>query len=139
MPELESPWLRQAAAIPMRDGLVCLVSSRSRKRWVVPKGIIDPGQTAAEAALVETWEEAGLTGRLSGDPVGTFFYRKWEKTCHVTVFHMEVNDEAEDWPERRSRERVWLDPAAAAAKVNDEGLRELLLAVAPRSLYTVAS
>ena len=38
--------LRQAAAIPVADGRVCLVTSSSGRRWVVPKGMIDAGHTA---------------------------------------------------------------------------------------------
>ena len=57
-------WGRQAATIPVRDGRVCLVTSSNGRRWVLPKGQIDPGHTPAEAALVEAWEEAGLVGAL---------------------------------------------------------------------------
>jgi len=50
--------VRQAAAIPILCGQVCLVSSRSGKRWVIPKGCLEPGKTAAEIALLEAWEAA---------------------------------------------------------------------------------
>ena len=40
--------VRQAAAIPVKDGQVCLVTSRSGKRWVIPKGCLEPGKTAGE-------------------------------------------------------------------------------------------
>src|SRR5262245_41164227 len=70
------PLLRQAAVIPVRDGQVCLVSSRSGKRWVVPKGCMEPGKTAGEVALLEAWEEAGLLGRLAPEPVGSYVYEK---------------------------------------------------------------
>ena len=56
--------IEQAAAIPVYDGRVCLVTSRTGRRWVIPKGRIDPGHTAAEAARIEAWEEAGLLGVL---------------------------------------------------------------------------
>ena len=38
--------IRQAAALPVRDGMVCLVTSRNGKRWVAPKGCMEPGMTA---------------------------------------------------------------------------------------------
>src|SRR5262245_18842322 len=38
--------VRQADAIPVRAGRVCLVMSSNRKRWVIPKGCIEPGQSA---------------------------------------------------------------------------------------------
>ena len=46
-------YLRQAAAIPMRGNKICLVTSSNGKRWVIPKGLIDPGHTSAETALNE--------------------------------------------------------------------------------------
>src|SRR5437588_12755509 len=109
----EPGWIRQAAAVPMREGRVCLVTSSSGKRWVVPKGVIDPGQTAGEIALQEAWEEAGLTGVLRPEAVGSYLYQKWGTTCYVTVFVMEVVDAHDDWPERSVRERSWVTPAVA--------------------------
>ena len=118
--------LRQAAALPVKDGWVCLVSSRNGKRWVAPKGCLEPGKTAAEIALQEAWEEAGLVGVLDPDPIGSYFYEKDGQTCHVLVYLMQVSREAADWPERSFRERRWLTPAKAAERVADRGLRALI-------------
>ena len=118
--------LRQAAAFPVRDGEVCLVTSRNGKRWVAPKGCMEPGKTAGEIALQEAWEEAGLVGVLDPDPVGSYFYEKDGFTCHVLVFLMQVTDEAADWPERSFRERRWYAAAKAADRVADPGLRALI-------------
>src|SRR5262245_5062915 len=106
-------WILQAAAIPVKAGQVCLVTSSSGKRWVIPKGIIDPGKTAGEIALQEAWEEAGLVGLLQLEPVGSYLYSKYGGTYHVTVFLMHVTEAADDWPERELRERDWLSPAQA--------------------------
>jgi 8-oxo-dGTP pyrophosphatase MutT (NUDIX family) len=122
----DTPWIRQAAALPIQAGKICLVTSSSGKRWVVPKGVIDPGMTAGETALQESWEEAGLVGILQPDPLGTYFYKKWESTCHVTVFRMEVTEAADDWPERTLRERAWVTFRQALTQLEDEGLRELI-------------
>jgi 8-oxo-dGTP pyrophosphatase MutT (NUDIX family) len=118
--------IRQAGVIPINDGQICVVSSRSGKRWVVPKGCLEPGKTAAEIALQEAWEEAGLVGALQPDPVGTYFYEKAGFTCHVTVFLMNVTDSASDWPECHFRERRWLSVAQALERIEDAGLRELI-------------
>ena len=32
--------------------------------WALPKGLIDPGETGAETAVREVYEETGLSGRL---------------------------------------------------------------------------
>lgn len=119
-------YIKQAGAIPIKNGRLCLISSRSGKRWVIPKGLIDPGQTAAETALQEAWEEAGLVGVLDPEPVGTYLYEKYGGTCHVTVFVLRVSHVAQDWPEREFRRRLWLSPAGAARRLDDPGLVELL-------------
>jgi 8-oxo-dGTP pyrophosphatase MutT (NUDIX family) len=127
--------IRQTAAIPIKSGQICLVSSRSGKRWVIPKGMIDPGRTAAEMALQEAWEEAGLVGVLAPDPVGTYFYEKWGGIYHVTVFVMQVTDIAEHWPECEFRQRSWVTPTQALLRIDDRGLREVIRgALTPHSL-----
>ena len=62
-------FVRQAAALPIKAGKICLITSSNGKRWIIPKGLIEPGQTAAENALQEAWEEAGLVGSLQREPV----------------------------------------------------------------------
>src|ERR1700722_16486415 len=126
--------IRQAAALPMRDGEVCLVTSRNGKRWVAPKGCMEAGKTAGEIALQEAWEEAGLVGRLEPEPIGAYFYEKEGLLHHVLVFLLQVTNEAEDWPEKSFRERRWLSTAKAAQRVVDPGLRALIEgAAAPRA------
>jgi 8-oxo-dGTP pyrophosphatase MutT (NUDIX family) len=110
----------------MRAGRICLVLSRGGKRWVVPKGCIEPGQTAGETALQEAWEEAGLVGMLGREPLGSYLYEKAGATCHVTVFHMQVTHSANDWPERTWRRRLWLAAPQVEARIQDLGLRKLV-------------
>ena len=121
--------VRQAGAIPVRGGRVCLITSRNGRRWVVPKGCLEPGRTAGEIALVEAWEEAGLVGLLRPHPAGSYVYEKAGLTCHVVVFVMRVTEVADDYPEKGQRERVWLPPALAQERVEDVGLRELIRGV----------
>ena len=116
----------QAAAIPVRNGRVCLITSRSGRRWVIPKGRIEPGQTPAEAALAEVWEEAGLVGTLSGSAVGTYEYVKYGRPHRVTVFVLAVSEEHSHWPERQHRTRKWVTVKTALDRVEEPGLRDLL-------------
>lgn len=119
-------WVRQAAAIPVHDGRVCMVTSSSGKRWVFPKGMIDAGHTPIQAALVEAWEEAGLVGILSPDPVGAYVYVKLDREHHVLVYRMTVTEARPDWPERALRQREWLTPQDALGRVEEVGLRDIL-------------
>ena len=121
-----SEFIRQAAALPLRNGRVCLVTSSNGKRWVIPKGLIEPGQTAAETALREAWEEAGLTGVLREEPIGSYVYEKWCGACHVIVYVMHVSEVAQEWPERAVRQRLWLSPAGAQERIDDPGLAEIV-------------
>lgn len=121
-----SDFIRQAAALPVRNGRLCLVTSSNAKRWVIPKGVIEPGQTAGETALQEAWEEAGLVGVLDPEPIGSYLYEKWCGTCHVTVFLMQVTDVAQQWPERELRQRSWLGVGGALERIDDPGLADIV-------------
>lgn len=122
MPTLMS----QSAAIPMLNGRICMVTSRSGRRWVFPKGQIDPGHTPGEAALLEAWEEAGLVGTLEPEPVGNYIYEKFGCPHHVLVFRLRVIEVHDAWPERGFREREWVTVSEAIDRVEEPGLRELL-------------
>jgi 8-oxo-dGTP pyrophosphatase MutT (NUDIX family) len=52
-----------AGGVVVRDGEVLLISV-SGGRWQLPKGRLERGETAAEAALREVAEETGVRGRL---------------------------------------------------------------------------
>jgi 8-oxo-dGTP pyrophosphatase MutT (NUDIX family) len=43
---------------------VCLIATAGGKRWQLPKGGIDPGETPEQAAVREVREETGLKGTL---------------------------------------------------------------------------
>jgi 8-oxo-dGTP pyrophosphatase MutT (NUDIX family) len=118
--------LRQAAVVPLRNGQVCLVSSRSGKRWVVPKGCLEPGKTAGEIALQEAWEEAGLLGLLAPEPIGSYVYEKDGLLCYVIVFLLTVTEDVDSYPEVGLRHRLWLPMTQALARVDDLGLRDLI-------------
>lgn len=118
--------IAQAAAVPIDDGRICLVSSTSGRGWVVPKGHIEPGQTAPQTALQEAWEEAGLRGILDGEPVDTYQYQKNGATYRVVVFLMQVTEAAASWPEDNRRTRRWVRLQETEQLVQVAGLRQVL-------------
>ena len=122
-------FVRQAAALPLRGGLVCMVTSRSGRRWVLPKGRIEPRQTPAEAAAAEAWEEAGLSGTVGGGPVGEYGYEKWGRLYRVQVFVLAVDRDRADYPECGQRTREWVTPEEAVARIEEPDLRAVVAAV----------
>ena len=119
----------QAGVIPYRirnqEVQVLLITSRTSGRWIIPKGLIDPGMTPEEAALQEAHEEAGAHGRL--DPsLGSYQYMKWGRQLEVRVFPMQVDELLNSWEEQDSRRRRWFPVREAADQVRDPGLATLL-------------
>jgi 8-oxo-dGTP pyrophosphatase MutT (NUDIX family) len=125
-----SDFLRQAAAIPCKNNKICLITSSNGKRWVIPKGLIDPGHTAPETALIEAWEEAGLVGAISKEPVGSYVYNKLDRTYHVLVYMLQVTEATEEWPETELRRRIWVSMEKALDQIEDPSLRDLIEAAA---------
>lgn len=129
--------LHQAGAIPYSviDGevRVLLVTSRGSGRWLIPKGNIDPGLTPAEAALKETYEEAGIRGKIATDtPLGFFTSFKTlksgeEKPVTIEVYALLVERQLKRWPEAGEREARWMSASDAARSVREPGLARLLL------------
>jgi hypothetical protein len=62
--------------------------------------------------------------------VGEFHYEKNGLTHHARVYLLVVTRVEAEWPERKFRKRVWLEPATAADRVREPGLRQLLLELA---------
>jgi len=134
-------WMyRQSAVIPHRfgtDGLeVLLITSRKRKRWVLPKGVVEPGMTPAGSAEKEAFEEAGIEGRVDDRPLGSYQYRKWGGTCTVEVFAMRVTVQSAGWPEADIRTREWVPLADAAGRVDEADLKRMIADLAERAKTT---
>jgi len=121
---------RQAAVIPLRrtsSGVqVCLIRRKDSSKWGIPKGFIDRGDTPEQAALNESYEEAGLSGRLMGKRIGTYEYEKGNTRLTVAVFLMEVLEEQPTWLEMDVRERRWLPFDQASALLEDHRVWPLL-------------
>ena len=129
MPTKPEWFYRQSGAICVREfseGVeVLLVTSRRRKRWIVPKGIVERELTPAESAAKEAWEEAGVRGDLLPRPLGTYRYEKWGGTCTVEVFFLRVEEVADRWPES-DRRRRWFLVGDAAEKLREPDLAEFV-------------
>ncbi|CCQ73117.1 NUDIX hydrolase [Magnetospira sp. QH-2] len=130
----------QSAVVAFRAGRdgpeVLLITSRDTGRWVLPKGNIKSGLSAAKSAAEEAFEEAGIFGKVMTPSVGRYKYSKsggnGRVTCKVEVFLMAVNRIKNDWPEKSERKRKWMTIPKAAQMVHERKLSSLLHRVASR-------
>src|SRR5690348_2515597 len=120
------PWRRRNDVIEF-----LLITTRTTKRWILPKGWPQAGLSPGECAAREALEEAGVVGEIAVKPLGTFQHAKSLKSgaqiaLHVQVFAMEVARQHRAWPEKHLRETRWCPLDEALQKVSEPSLRRLL-------------
>lgn len=118
------PKYTKAGTIPIRvkgrQVEVCFVTSRSRHaRFVLPKGTISKSEKSRGTALRETYEEAGLEGRILSPikngkkkkslKIKTSVYRAKFFILLVDTIHLR-------WPEKNIRKRKWMNVLAIRRK-----------------------
>ena len=110
---------------------VLLITSLNSKRWILPKGWPEPELGPADNAAREAFEEAGVMGKISPEPIGSYHYLKEKKDgggipCSVEVFALEVTKQVDDWPEKDARELAWMPVQHAMMQVSEPGVRQIL-------------
>jgi ADP-ribose pyrophosphatase YjhB (NUDIX family) len=111
---------------------VCLIRRKDSKKWAIPKGFIDRGDTPEEAALNEAFEEAGLDGKIIGGAIGTYDYKKEKTRLSVAVYLMKVLEEHEKWPEMTFRQRGWRSLNDAAGLLESHPIAPLWARITER-------
>ena len=115
------PWRRHHRGVE-----ILLITTPKKRRWIFPKGVIDPGLTARTAARKEALEEAGIDGIVSENRVGEYTYEKWKGICRVQVFAMQVTEMHPTWEEDQFRRRRWVSLQEARELLDHRELRRLL-------------
>ena len=132
----------QVAALPWRrhDGEleVLLITTRTTKRWIVPKGWLEDGLTASESAAREALEEAGVVGEIVREPLGKFHYTKRRKSgetlpVEVTLFPLEVMRQRKSYLEKHVRETRWCKLDEALTHISEPGLKRLIVKFAKKA------
>lgn len=120
---------RQSGVIPYRvrkgNLEILLITSRKQRRWIIPKGIIEPDLSARNSAAREALEEAGVKGGVHGKLLGIYRHRKWGKTCTVKVFPMRVTRIYKVWDEA-DRDREWVSLKKALRMISNDGLKRVM-------------
>ncbi len=124
-------WLyHQSAVIPYLENngktYILLITTRKKKKWTLPKGIVEPDLSPEESALQEAYEEAGIEGEIQNGIFGTFQYTKWGDTCHVKVFLMKITQIHDQWEEMHFRERKTFAPEEAMRVVGRKEMQPVL-------------
>jgi len=105
------------------DVSILLVSSKKEPgNWIFPKGHVEHGETAREAALRETEEEAGVSGDLLG-PAGTQEFDWRGKPYRVEYFLIRATSETS---ETDGRKKVWLPFDDAVKKLTYPETKKML-------------
>lgn len=131
-------YYQQASALPYRvteEGKIefLIIRSRKLKKWIIPKGIQSPGQSATETAAIEAREEAGVEGDITETPIMTYQYKKWGGLCTVQVFPLRVtNILPEDEWEERYRGRKWVKAKIASKRISQNNLKPVFSMLAEK-------
>ncbi|MEO0389843.1 MAG: NUDIX hydrolase [Pseudomonadota bacterium] len=116
---------------------ILVITSRGAGRWILPKGWPMDGQTPADAALQEAYEEAGVRGQADPRPLGLYSYTKLmdgqpDLPCVAMVYAVRVKSLAKTYPEQSQRKRKWVSRKKAAALVDEPELARILRDFDPR-------
>lgn len=88
-----------------------LITSRRSANWVFPKGSEIKGLSATQTAMQETFEEAGVCGDISDEPIGSYRHvgnSPKEPLVEVQLYPMLVTEQLDEWPEKEQRFRHWV-------------------------------
>ncbi len=112
---------------------IALVYRERRYRdWSLPKGKQDQGESLAETALREVYEETGCRARLAGFAgCLQYFHREIPKV--VVYWQMTLLAEEEFTPNKEVQDLAWLTPAEALARMTYDEEKAML-----RRLYRLA-
>ncbi|KAG1049768.1 hypothetical protein G6F43_007927 [Rhizopus delemar] len=98
-----------------------LVTSSSHPDvWVIPKGGWEKDETQKQAAMRETWEEAGVKGVINKH-LGVFTEKsKHGVKAHHWIYEMEIKEVTKKFPEQKKRARRWFtyDEAMVVVKAH---------------------
>lgn len=97
----------------IKDDLIALlfVTSQTRGRWILPKGLIKNGESHEQACQREAFEEAGIRGTVLIDfPITVAINKQTDagkRAVPVTYYPMLIDEQVDDFPENERRERHW--------------------------------
>ena len=129
-----------AGGVVVRDGELLLISTAGGKRWQLPKGRIEAGETSEQAAVREVREETGVTGRIVAPLPGVDYWfaegqaKRIRK--HVDYFLLAyVSGSERDFDPKEVTGAGWFPGAEALARLSHDNERR----VAAQALHLFGS
>jgi len=133
---------RSAGGVVASSSRVLLIATQRGRRWQLPKGHIEEGETPEQAAVREVKEETGVTGRVLAPLPGVEYWFVEKGPCRihkkVDYFLLEyMSGDAKDFDAEEVSGTGWFSWEAGIARLTFENerrvvrrARELLDAVA---------
>ncbi|HUQ70720.1 MAG TPA: NUDIX domain-containing protein [Planctomycetaceae bacterium] len=107
-----------------RDVEILLVTAkRNPAAWIFPKGHIEPGETAEQAAVREVEEEAGIVGRAVGAVGSPIDFDTPTEHVRIQYFLIEVTSES---AATDGRDKRWFAEDQAERMLTYDNIRGLL-------------
>jgi 8-oxo-dGTP pyrophosphatase MutT (NUDIX family) len=108
---------------------ILLVTSLHSRSWALAKGRVEPSLGPVASARKEAFEEAGVAGRMTSAPIGSYIHCKSTGgNFRVKVFKMHVWKNSLAGLKRNSANARWVLVKLALKIVSNPSLRRLIRA-----------
>ena len=98
-------------AIKENEMALLFVTSQTRGRWILPKGLAKKGESHVETCHREGFEEGGVRGVVLEDyPITVVISKQTDdgkQQIPVTYYPYFVTKQEDEWPDKERRERHW--------------------------------
>lgn len=145
-PDIETEYAISAGGVAFRRRNatieIALIRTSEERKWQLPKGLMDPGETAEETALREVREEAGIVCEILA-PIGTIEYsffanysgirKRYQKQVHFFLMRY-ISGNVLDH-DHEVEEVIWIESGRAIEMLEFENEKE----VATRALKMIPS